>query len=184
MKFSKISLKDAYVIKPEPFEDNRGRFSRLFCQKEFQSIGLGKEIVQVNHSVTIQKGSIRGMHFQQPPMAETKIVKCLYGAIFDVIIDMRKHSATFLKWHGEVLSGENMKMIYVPEGFAHGFQCLEQNSEIVYLVTQFYSPIHEKGVRYDDPAIGISWPLEVTDVSKKDREYRLLDSNSCLVRLQ
>jgi dTDP-4-dehydrorhamnose 3,5-epimerase len=174
MKIRQTPLQDAFVIESEPFTDDRGIFARVFCQHELQGILHGKNIVQINHSITKQKGTIRGMHFQYPPKSEIKMVKCLRASVFDVIIDLRQDSPTFLKWHGEVLSAENMKMMVVPEGFAHGFQCLEDNSEIVYLVTQFYSPEHEEGVRYDDPMFNISWPLETTDVSEKDRKHSLL----------
>ena len=177
MKIMRIPLKNAYIIEPERFEDIRGMFSRIFCKKKFQSISLVKNIVQVNHSITVAKGAIRGMHFQRAPMAEIKMVKCLRGAVFDVIIDLRKDSPTFLKWHGETLSAENMKMVYVPEGFAHGFQTMESNSELLYFHTEFYSPEHEGGVRYSDPVTNISWPLEVTDISGKDQNYPLLSED-------
>lgn len=175
MLFTQLTLPGAYIIEPEPFKDARGRFSRVFCQNELCGIFDGKNIVQINHSLTRQKGAIRGMHFQRPPKAEIKMVKCLCGSVFDVIIDLRKGLSTFLKWHGEVLSAKNMKMMYVPEGFAHGFQTLEENCELLYLHTEFYSPEHEGSVRYDDPLINIQWPLEGTDVSEKDRNYPLLD---------
>lgn len=177
MKIAAMPLKGAFIIEPEPFEDTRGRFSRIFCKKEFQAIGLEKDIAQVNHSVTVQKGAIRGMHFQRPPMAEIKMVKCLRGSVFDVIIDLRKGSSTFLKWHGEILSAENMKMMYVSEGFAHGFQTLEEDSELLYFHTEFYSSEHEGGVRFDDPLINIQWPMEITDISEKDRNHPLLSQD-------
>ena len=170
----KISFKDAYIIEPEPFKDDRGLFARVFCQNELESILNGKRIVQINHSLTHQKGAIRGMHFQRPPMAEIKMVRCICGSVFDVIIDLRKGSPSFLKWHGEILSSENMKMMYIPEGFAHGFQTLQPNSELLYLHTEFYSPEHEDGVCYNDPKIGIKWPLEVTEISDKDKRYPFL----------
>lgn len=176
MKIKQTLLKDAFVIEPEPFEDTRGMFSRIFCKKEFQAVGFVKDIVQVNQSITRQKGAIRGMHFQQPPMSEIKMVKCLRGSVFDVMIDLRKNSSTFLKWYGEILSAENMKMMYIPEGFAHGFQTLEENCELLYLHTEFYSPEHEGGLRYNDPKIEIKWPFEATDISKRDRNHPLLSS--------
>jgi len=117
------------------------------------------------------------MHFQYPPKAEIKIVKCLYGSVFDVAIDLRKNSPTLLQWHGEVLSAENKKMIYIPEGFAHGFQTLENNSELLYLHTEFYSPKYEGGIRYNDPRINIKWPLEISYISNRDNEFNLLDNN-------
>jgi dTDP-4-dehydrorhamnose 3,5-epimerase len=177
MKINKLTLKNAYVLEPEPFADHRGKFIRIYCYKELQRIGHSKPIVQINHSISIQKGTVRGMHFQYRPKAETKIVKCVCGSVFDVIIDLRRGSSTFLQWHGEVLSAENMKMMYVPEGFAHGFQVLEENTELLYSHTEFYSPEHEGGVRYDDPVINISWPLEVTDISEKDQSHPLLSKD-------
>ena len=177
MKIKQTPLQNAFVIEPEPFTDDRGLFARVFCKQELQSILHGKNIVQVNHSMTRQKGAIRGMHFQRPPMAEIKMVKCLSGSVFDVMIDLRSDSSTFLNWYGEKLSAENMKMMYIPEGFAHGFQTLEENSELLYLHTEFYCPEHEGGVRYNDPLINISWPIEVADISKKDKNYSLLSKD-------
>jgi len=174
MKIKQTLLQDAFIIEQEPFKDDRGLFARVFCQHELQSILHGKNIVQINHSLTRQKGAIRGMHFQYPPKSEIKMVKCLRGSVFDVMIDLRRNSSTFLKWHGEVLSSENIKMMYIPEGFAHGFQTLEENCELLYLHTEFYSPGHEGGIRYDDPKIGIKWHLEATDISEKDRNHPLL----------
>jgi len=177
MKFSEMELKGIYIIEPEPFIDERGKFYRVFCENELKEIGYTKKIVQINQSLTKQKGVIRGMHFQFPPKAEIKIVKCVSGSIFDVAIDLRKGSPTFLQWHAEILSAENMKMIVVPEGFAHGFQALENDCEIIYFVSEFYSPSNEGGVRYNDPKINIKWPLEVSNISKKDKELNLLDDN-------
>jgi dTDP-4-dehydrorhamnose 3,5-epimerase len=177
MKINHTPLQDAFIIEPEPFRDDRGLFARVFCRQELQHILHNKNIVQINHSLTRQKGALRGMHFQYRPMAEIKMVRCLRGSVFDVMIDLCKESSTFLQWHGEVLSAENMKMIYIPEGFAHGFQTLEQNCELLYLHTEFYSPEHEGGVRYNDPLINISWPLEVTDISKKDKNYSFLSKD-------
>ena len=176
MKIKQTPLQDAFSIEPEPFEDDRGLFARVFCKQELQNILHGKNIVQANHSMTRQKGAIRGMHFQKPPKAEIKMVKCLFGSVFDVIIDLMKGSPTFLKWHGEILSSKNMKMMYVPEGFAHGFQTLEKNCELLYLHTEFYSREYDGGVRYDDPKVGIKWPLDVTDISEKDKKHVLLEN--------
>ncbi|RLC10183.1 MAG: dTDP-4-dehydrorhamnose 3,5-epimerase [Deltaproteobacteria bacterium] len=176
MKFYQTPL-DAYVIEPDPFADHRGKFSRIFCRKELEQIGFQKEIVQINHSMTVQKGAVRGMHFQKPPKAEIKFVRCIRGAVFDVVTDLRHDSPTMLQWHGEVLSAENMKMMVVPEGFAHGFQTIEENSEIIYFVTETYSPEYEGGIRYNDPVINISWPLEITDISEKDQNHPLLSQD-------
>ena len=177
MKINKLPLEDAFVIEPESFRDNRGIFARVFCQHELQDILHGKNIVQINHSMTKQKGAIRGMHFQYPPKSEIKMVKCLHGSVFDVMIDLRQGASTFLKWHGEILSADNMKMMYIPEGFAHGFQTLEENCELTYFHTEFYSPEHEGGVRYNDSMINNSWPLEVKDVSERDQNHQLLSSD-------
>ena len=133
--------------------------------------------MQINHSLTRKKGAIRGLHFQYPPKAEIKVVKCLSGSVFDVIVDLRRNSSSFLQWHGEVLSSENEKMMYVPEGFAHGFQTLEEDTELLYLHTEFYSPEHEGGVLYNEPMINVSWPLDVTDISTKDNNYPLLSTS-------
>lgn len=177
MQFEPTPLKGAFVITPEPFSDHRGSFMRIYCKQELEAVGVNKEIVQANHSVTIKKGAVRGMHYQRPPKAEIKIVKCIQGAVFDVIIDLRKNSPTFCRWCGETISAKNMKMMVIPEGFAHGFQVLESKSELLYFHTQFYSPDHEGGLCFDDPAIGIKWPLEVIDVSDRDRSHPLVDSS-------
>jgi dTDP-4-dehydrorhamnose 3,5-epimerase len=177
MIFRELKIKDLLVIEPEPFKDERGKFYRIFCKNELKQVGISKEIVQINQSLTKHKGTIRGMHFQISPKAEMKIIKCINGVIYDVAIDLRKWSPTLLQWHGEVLSAENMKSMCIPEGFAHGFQALESNSELLYLHTEFYSPEHEGGIRYNDPLINIKWPLEITEVSTKDSEYEFLNNN-------
>lgn len=177
MKINHAPFQDAFIIEPEPFKDDRGLFARVFCQQELKHILRNKNIVQINHSLTCQKGALRGMHFQYPPKSEIKMVKCLRGSVFDVMIDLRQDSSTLLKWHGEMLSAENMKMIYIPGGFAHGFQTLEENCELLYLHTEFYSPEHEGAVRYNDPKVGIKWPLEVRDISERDKEHQLLSKD-------
>jgi dTDP-4-dehydrorhamnose 3,5-epimerase len=174
MKFNSLSLSGAYIIEPEPFKDTRGKFSRLFCRKELEQITHQKEIVQINHSLTVQKGAIRGLHFQKPPKAEIRFVKCVRGSVFDVMIDLRHDSPTIFQWHGEVLSAENMKMSYIPEGFAHGFQTLEKNCELLYFHTALYSPENEGGVQFSDPKIRIKWPLKVNLISEKDKNLPLL----------
>ena len=177
MKISRTPLQNAFVLEPEPFVDERGEFFRIFCQQELKQIGYQSRIVQINHSLTRQKGALRGMHFQYPPRAEIKIVKCLRGSVFDAIVDLRRGSPTFLQWHSVMLSGDNKKMLYIPEGFAHGFQTLGENCELLYFHTEFYSPEHEGGVRYDDPMINISWPLEITDISDRDMNHLLLSQD-------
>ncbi|MHA1185416.1 MAG: dTDP-4-dehydrorhamnose 3,5-epimerase [Candidatus Heimdallarchaeota archaeon] len=176
MKFVETPLKGAYVIELNPFEDHRGMFTRLFCKTEFKEIAHKKEIVQINHSLTKMKGSIRGMHFQIPPKSECKIIKCLQGSVLDVIIDLREGSRTFLNYHMEELSRENQKSIYIPEGFAHGFQTLKENSELIYFHTEYYDKEFERAIRYNDPKIGIDWPLDATDISDKDKNHELLDA--------
>ncbi|MFX1308512.1 MAG: dTDP-4-dehydrorhamnose 3,5-epimerase [Promethearchaeota archaeon] len=177
MKFFKTKIEGLYVIEPEPFEDDRGKFYRVFCKNELEEINHTKEIVNINFSLTKKKGTIRGMHFQYPPKAEIKIIKCISGSAYDVAIDLRKNSPSFLQWHSEVLSDKNMKLLYIPEGFAHGFQTLEKDSTICYFVTEFYYPEYEGGIVYNDPKINVKWPLEVTNISDKDREIKQLDDD-------
>jgi dTDP-4-dehydrorhamnose 3,5-epimerase len=177
MKFTKTKIRDLYIIEPEPFVDDRGMFSRIFCKEELKEIGHNKEIVNINHSITKKKGTIRGMHFQYPPKAEVKIVKCIKGSIFDVAIDLRKKSSTLFHWYGEILSASNMKILYIPEAFAHGFQALEDEVEIIYFVTEFYTPDKEGTIKYNDPKIKINWPLDVTDISEKDKQIKLLNND-------
>lgn len=177
MIFTATSLKGSYVITPDPFSDDRGWFVRTFCKKEFGTIGHTKEWVQLNHSFTNQAGTIRGMHYQLSPYEETKLVRCISGRIFDVIVDMRKSSPTFLQWFGVELSAENKKMLYIPEGYAHGFQTLTNDCELIYHHTQFYEPGAEAGIRYNDPAININWPLHAANISKRDEEHPLIDSH-------
>ncbi len=176
MNFNSLPLQDAYIIEANPYEDHRGKFSRLFCQEELKKIGHDKQIVQINHSLTKEKGTVRGMHYQKPPKAEIKMVQCLKGEVFDVIVDLRKDSPTFLKWHGEILSSKNSKIMYIPEGFAHGFQVLESDSELLYFHTEFYSPLHEAGIKYNDPKININWLLEPVNISEKDQCYQSITS--------
>jgi len=174
MKFKKMALNGAYVVTLEPFLDTRGMFVRLFCKNELKAIGHYNEIVQINHSLTKKKGSVRGMHYQLSPNSEIKMVRCIRGSVFDVIIDLRKGSPTFLEWHGEVISAENMKMMYIPEGFAHGFQTLEDDSELIYLHTAYYDHDSERSINFLDPVINIKWPVEIKDMSEKDKSVPLL----------
>ena len=177
MKFVEAPLDGAYVIELEPFEDERGFFARTFCQNEFATIGFHKQIVQINHSVTRQKGAIRGLHYQLPPACETKIIRCVQGKVFDVMVDIRKKSSTYLKWYGVELSKDNMRMVFIPEGFAHGFQTLSDNTELVYHHSASYSPESERGLRFDDPVLAIHWPMSVRAISSKDQSYPLIDNN-------
>lgn len=171
-------FKGVYVIHANAFIDDRGAFARWFCSREMKDIIGNEKIVNVNFSRTLNKGSIRGMHFQYPPHTETKMVRCIRGKILDVIVDLRKRSPTFLQHYSAELSAENMDMLYVPKGFAHGFQALEDNSEIMYLVTEFYSPEYESGLNPFDERLGIKWPLPVADMSEKDRNRMKIDDIS------
>lgn len=172
-----LPLADAVLVDMEPFCDHRGIFSRFFCSRELASVVDVKHIVNVNFSRTFRKGAIRGMHFQRKPHQEMKLVRCIRGAVFDVVVDIRRHSATFLHWHGEILSADNMKMMVVPEGFAHGFQTLDDESELLYLTTSFYESEAEGGLRYNDPVLNIRWPLAVVDISEKDASHPLLGND-------
>ena len=174
MRFIENRLKGAFIIEPERLEDERGFFARTFCQKEFVANGLNPRIVQCNVSYNKNKGTLRGMHYQVAPMAEAKLVSCTRGAIYDVIIDLRPESPTYCQWLAEELNAENRKMIYIPEGFAHGFQTREDETEVFYQMSEFYSPEHALGVRWDDPAFGIEWALDTMIISEKDRNYPLL----------
>ena len=171
MIFKETKLKDAYLIEIEKLEDRRGFFARAWCQREFEAHGLVSRIVQANISYNRKKGTLRGLHYQVAPYAETKLVRCTRGAIYDVIIDLRPDSPTYMQWLGVELTAENYKMLYVPEGFAHGFQTLADETEVTYQVSQFYTPGAEGGVRYNDPAFGIEWPLAVQVISDKDQNW-------------
>ena len=177
MIFSETPLTGSYVVELQPFSDDRGWFARYYCANSFAEIGHTKEWVQMNHSVNYAKGTLRGMHFQMEPYREIKMVRCVAGAVFDVIIDIRKDSATFLQWFGVELSAENKKMLYIPEGFAHGFQCLSDNCELLYHHSEFYKPAAEAGIRHDDPLIGITWPLPVSVLSGRDAGHPLLNND-------
>jgi len=177
MTFQPTFINGLYVIELDLFRDERGWFARTFCKEEFKKAGFDNEWVQMNHSFTIQKGTLRGMHFQFPPYSEIKMVRCIAGSVFDVAIDLRKNSATFLQWFGIEISAENKKMILIPDGFAHGFQTLQNNCELIYHHTNFYTPDAEAGIKYNDPGIGIKWPLPVNEISKKDDNYAYLKEN-------
>ena len=175
MKFLPTILNGSFTIQLDPIKDERGWFARYFCKKEFSTIGHNKEWVQMNHSFSLKKGTLRGMHFQKPPYSEIKLVRCIQGSVFDVIIDLRKDSPTFLKWFGAELSAENKLMMYIPEGFAHGFQTLEDNSGLLYMHTAYYSPEAEDGLRYNDPLVNISWPIEISEISMRDTNHDILE---------
>jgi dTDP-4-dehydrorhamnose 3,5-epimerase len=172
--FEEIKLKGAYIIEPARLEDERGFFARTFCQKEFEAYNLNPKLVQCSISYNRRKGTFRGMHYQIMPMAEAKLVRCTRGAIYDVIVDLRQGSLTYCQWEAVELNAENRKMIYIPEGFAHGFQTLEDDTEVFYQMSEFYAPEYACGVRWDDPAFGIVFPLKNMIVSEKDKTYPLM----------
>lgn len=177
MKFTEAPLKGSFAIEPEPFSDDRGWFARTYCKNEFQQIGHTKEWVQINHSFTNKKGTIRGMHFQYPPFTEIKMLRCIAGAVYDVIVDIRSGSPTFLKWFGVELSAANKKMLYIPDGFAHGFQTITENAELIYHHSSFYQPGYEGGIKYDDPKLKIEWPLPVTEISVRDNNHLFITND-------
>jgi dTDP-4-dehydrorhamnose 3,5-epimerase len=169
MTFKKDVIDGLWVISPELKEDERGFLTRTFCKDEYKKNNLVFDIVQANVTLTKQKGTIRGLHFQQDPHAEDKIVSCINGEVFDVAVDLRKGSSTFGKWVSHTLSGDNRKMFYIPKGFAHGFQTLTDNCELQYFMSEYYSPEYASGVRWDDPLIAIHWPIEIKKISTKDQ---------------
>jgi dTDP-4-dehydrorhamnose 3,5-epimerase len=175
MKFHPTPLAGACTIELDKRGDDRGFFARLFCEDEFAAAGLDTRFPQINNSLSTRAGTLRGMHYQLPPAAEVKVVRCVRGALYDVIVDLRPDSATFKRWFGAELSAENRRMMLVPRGFAHGFITLAPDTEAFYLVSQRYAPAEERGLRFDDPAIGIQWPAQPVEVSDKDRNWPDLD---------
>lgn len=171
MIFHKTNLKDAYIIELNKLKDERGFFARQYCQNEFRDHGIQISIVQANVSYNKLKGTLRGMHFQTEPHGEAKLVRCTKGGIYDAIIDVRSDSPTFKKWIGVELTEHNHKMLYVPEGFAHGFITLQDDTEVTYQVSEFYTPGAEEGIRWDDPTFNIDWPVEVNVISEKDLNW-------------
>lgn len=171
MIFKETKLKGAYIIEIELMEDERGFFARSFCVKEFKEYGLNPNIAQCNISYNEKKGTLRGMHYQVAPHEEVKLVRCTMGAIYDVIIDLRPDSSTFKQWIGVELTKENHQMLYVPEGFAHGFQTLEDRTEVLYQISEFHHPEWARGVRWNDPTFGIFWPVNVEIISVGDQQY-------------
>jgi len=171
MKFQETKLAGAFIIELDKIEDERGFFARSFCVEEFKRHGLNSVIKQCNISFNKHIGTLRGMHFQKPPYEETKLVRCIKGKVYDVIVDLRKESNTYLEWFSIELNQENKKMLYIPEGFAHGFQTLEDNAELFYQMSAFYSDDSSSGVRWDDPALKIDWPMPNPLISDKDASY-------------
>jgi dTDP-4-dehydrorhamnose 3,5-epimerase len=171
MQFDPTMLRDAYLIQLEPARDNRGSFARTFCVEEFAAHGLESNYPQHSISVSARTGTLRGIHYQRDPHSEAKLVRCTRGAILDVIIDIRPDSPTYCRWHGFELSSANSHQLYVPKGFAHGFQTLSDDTEVNYLISAPYKPELAHGIRYNDPAFGITWPLSVTEISEKDLRW-------------
>jgi len=171
LKFHESPLKGAYTIELEKRGDDRGFFARFFCTEEFSSQGLNSSFAQINNSLTSKKGTLRGMHYQLMPSAEVKVVRCISGALYDVILDLRPDSATFRQWFGETLSADNRTMMYCPKGFAHGFITLEDDTEAFYLVSDPYAPDLERGIRFNDPKFSIEWPIEPQEISEKDNAW-------------
>ena len=171
MDVTETALPGVVVVGTKAVEDHRGAFTRLFCRHELASVLGNRHIVQINYSRTAAEGAVRGMHYQYPPRAEMKLVRCLKGVVWDVAVDLRSGSPTFLKWHAEELTPHNARMLVIPEGCAHGFQVLEPDSELLYLHTAAYASDAEGAVAYNDPRLGIHWPLPVSDLSDRDRRH-------------
>ena len=171
------SIPGLMVVEIKPHIDHRGAFARLYCEDELASLVGPRRIVQINISRSATIGAVRGLHYQRTPHAEMKLLRCLRGRVWDVAVDLRHNSPTFLCWHAEELTPANTRMMVVPEGFAHGFQVLEQNSELLYLHTSFYTPGAEGGLHYDDPRLAINWPLAVTDLSQRDAAHPFMNSD-------
>jgi dTDP-4-dehydrorhamnose 3,5-epimerase len=174
MHIAPTALSGVFVASSTSIGDHRGEFSRLFCAHELANVLGERRIVQINHSRTVAQGTVRGLHYQRPPKAEMKLIRCLKGRVWDVAVDLRAGSPTFLRWHAEELSPLNARMMVIPEGFAHGFQALEGESEMLYLHTSFYDGQVESGVGCDDPRLAIDWPLPISDLSARDRGFAAL----------
>lgn len=176
MEFKETPLKGCYIIEFSHHSDSRGWFSRTFCSEEFKKIGFMEHWVQHNHSFTSEMGSIRGMHYQKMPAGETKLIRCIAGKVFDVAVDLRTGSKTYLKWHAVELSSDNRTMIFIPKGFAHGFQTLTPNAELLYCHSDPYQPDYEAGLNHLDKALNINWPLEITSISDRDRQHPFINN--------
>jgi dTDP-4-dehydrorhamnose 3,5-epimerase len=174
MRFTATKLAGAYVIEPQPHADSRGLFARTFCAREFREHGLVEVFVQCNTSWNARKGTVRGLHYQLSPSPEVKLVRCTAGALWDVIVDLRPESPTYLQHVGVELTASNRLALYIPEMFAHGFQTLEDGTEVFYQMSEFYAPKFARGIRYDEPKLGIQWPLPVTSISDQDLNWTLL----------
>lgn len=183
MRLAETQLAGLFLAHTSPISDARGAFARLYCEHDLRQALGARRIEQINQTRTHRAGAIRGMHWQYPPHAEMKFVRCLHGRVWDVAVDLRYGSPTFLKWHAQELSPENGRMMIIPEGFAHGFQVLEPDSELLYLHTACYMPGSEGGVRFDDPSLEINWPLTVTELSERDGGHRLISPDFEGIRL-
>lgn len=171
MKIFPTEIEGIFVAETSLLSDSRGSFSRLFCERELGSVFDGRAIVQINQSITTTLGTVRGIHYQQPPHAEMKFIRCIRGRVWDVAVDLRFESPTFLQWHAEELTSENARMVVISEGCGHGFQVLEPGSELLYLHTDFYKPALESGIMYNDPKLAIPWPLPVVGLSARDQKH-------------
>ncbi len=178
MRFQETPLEGVYTVDLDRIEDDRGFFARSFCDKEFAARGLNSHFVQCNVSYNRLAGTLRGMHFQAEPHGEAKLVRCTMGAIYDVIVDVRPESPTYRKWFGAEISAENRMALFIPHGFAHGFQTLVDNSEVLYQMSEFFHPDSARGIRWDDPVLAIRWPLPTAIISAKDRAYPLLEKTN------
>lgn len=174
MHFTECGIAGAWVIEPTPHADERGRFARAWCSQEFSSNAIEFTPVQANMGYSFKRGTIRGLHYQVAPALEAKLVRCTRGSLFDVVVDLRPTSPTYCSWYGTILSAENARMLYLPEGCAHGCQSLEDDTEFFYMTSTVYSPAEVRGARYDDPAFGIQWPLPALSISDQDRNWPLL----------
>lgn len=183
LPITSLSLSDLYLITRQHIGDARGFLSRLFCSEELAAVGWRKPIAQVNHTYTSKRGTVRGMHFQNPPYCEAKLVHCLHGEIWDVVVDLRKNSPTFLKWHAEILSSKNRNAMLIPEGFAHGFQALTDDVELLYAHSSPYNATAEAGLNPTDPKLGITWPLEITECSLRDQKHPALTESFCGIEI-
>jgi len=177
MIIKKLPIENSLRIETEPVIDNRGEFTRLFCSLELKKYLNNKNIVQINYSQNKYRGTIRGLHFQHRPNQEIKLISCIKGRVFDVIVDLRKDSSTFLKWHAEELSEFDQKIILIPEGCAHGFQVIDDYSDLIYFHSEYYNPEYEDGVQYNDPTININWPIEPEYLSERDKSYPYLGND-------
>lgn len=178
MKFEKLELDGAFIIIPEKLNDERGYFTRSWDKEIFEKNKINSSILQCNISYNKKKGTVRGLHYQTKPFEEAKLVRCTNGKVFEVLLDLRRDSKTYLKWVGIEIDSNDLKMIFVPEGFALGFQTLEDDTTLFYQMSQIYKPEFTRGIRYDDPILNIKWPLEVTNISEKDKDWKFLKNNS------